>query len=318
MSENKILEVKDLKIYFPITGGILGIRKGAVKAVDGVSLSVGRGETLGIVGESGCGKSTLGRGIIGLAPIRSGKIIIDDSDVNIVSKKDRYKLINKVRMIFQDPYESLNPRHSIKTILEEPFDIERLLTKKETADRINEILENVGLPGESLHRYPHEFSGGQRQRIGIARAIAVRPELLICDEPVSALDVSIQAQIINLLLDLQERHHLSYIFISHDLSVVRHLSDKVAVMYLGQIVENGPAAEIYSNPRHPYTQALLSSIPGRNEKQTLLTGEIPSPANPPRGCRFNTRCPVAFAECFENDPLTKSLGREHSAACHRL
>lgn len=323
MPEN-ILEIHDLKTFFPIYGGVFWKKIGHVFAVNGVSLTVKKGETLGLVGESGCGKTTLGRTINRLYKPTSGKIIFKQNDITHSTPKELQPIRKNIQMIFQDPFESLNSRHTIGSILEEPFIIHKTGTKNERKERVKLLLEKVGLQNDVINRFPHEFSGGQRQRIGIARAIALNPELIICDEPVSALDVSIQSQILNLLLDLQQNMNLTYIFIAHDLSVVKHISDRIAVMYLGKIVEFTDADTIYENPQHPYTKALISAIPipdpRKKKKKQILKGEIPSPITPPIGCNFNTRCPFVMEKCKKIEPDLQNINtkKEHSVACHLL
>lgn len=316
-----LLEVKDLKKHFPLSdGSLLPKNKGSVKAVDGISFSLEKGETLGLVGESGCGKSTAGRTILKLLEPTSGEILYKgESIINYKGEKLR-KLRREMQLIFQDPYASLNPRMTVEQIIAEPMKVFGY-PKKVRKKRVGELLDVVGLSSYHRLRYPHEFSGGQRQRIGIARALALEPELIICDEPVSALDVSIQAQVINLLEDLQKEFQLTYIFIAHDLSVVNHISDRVAVMYLGEIVEISTADELYSNPKHPYTQALLSAIPEVNEEdkqeRILLTGDLPSPSNPPSGCKFHTRCPFAEEICKQERPTIRTISENgHQVSCH--
>jgi len=283
-----LLEVNGLKKYFPITGGLLGRKKGEVKAVDDISFYVRKGETLGIVGESGCGKSTTGRLLMRLIEASDGRIVFEDKDIMQMSKSDLRKTRRDVQMVFQDPYASLNPRHSVEQILEEPLIVHGIGTKEERKKRVREMLEVVGLSSYHAKRYPHQFSGGQRQRVGIARALMTKPKLIIADEPVSALDVSIQAQVLNLLKDIQNEFQLTYIFIAHDLGVVRHISDRVGVMYLGRLIELAESEELYENPKHPYTKALLSAVPVPDpdirKKSILIDGELPSPANPPSGC----------------------------------
>jgi len=318
---DELLRVRDLTKHFPITKGIIFSRQvGAVQAVDRVSFSIRRGETLGLVGESGCGKTTTGRLILRLIEATSGQIIFEGKDVRSLPKDKLRELRKDLQIIFQDPYASLNPRMAVGDIIGEPLDIHRLARGKERLKRIGELLDVVGLSKSHAKRFPHEFSGGQRQRIGIARALAVSPKLIVCDEPVSALDVSIQAQVINLLQDLQKEFGLTYLFIAHDLSVVKHISDRVAVMYLGRIVEITSKRELYRNPRHPYTQALLSAIPiadpSVEKERTILAGDVPSPINPPTGCRFHTRCPRVQDICREQEPELVELGEGHSAACH--
>lgn len=313
-----ILSVKNLKKYFGVNGGLLNRRVAWLKAVDGISFDVMPGEILGVVGESGCGKSTVGRTLLQLERPTSGQIEFDGHELSSLSEKDLKPLRKNLQMIFQDPFESLNPRHSVGQVLEESFIIHTDLTSKERADQVDSLLERVGLPASYRHRYPHEFSGGQRQRVGIARAISQNPKLIVCDEPVSALDVSIQAQIINLMLDLQEQLKLSYVFIAHDLAVVKHVSDRIAVMYLGKIVEMAESRELYENPLHPYTQALISSIPnsGSGRDRIVLKGEVPSPINPPTGCNFRTRCPLAQEKCAQENPQLKEVSSGHKLACH--
>ncbi|WP_236777806.1 dipeptide ABC transporter ATP-binding protein [Anoxybacter fermentans] len=317
----KLLEVKNLKKHFPIKGGIFGKQVGSVKAVDGVSFYIKDGETLGMVGESGCGKSTTGRLILRLIEPTEGEVIFEGKNILTFNKKQMREMRRKMQIIFQDPYASLNPRMTVGNIIGEAIEIHKLAkTKQEKEERVQQLLEQVGLTRAHANRYPHEFSGGQRQRIGIARALAVNPKLIICDEPVSALDVSIQAQVINLMQDLQQKLGLTYLFIAHDLSVVKHISDRVAVMYLGKIVELAETNELYDNPKHPYTQALLSAIPIPDptikRERILLEGDVPSPINPPGGCRFHTRCPYAKDICKEEEPVFKDKGNQHFVACH--
>ncbi|MEJ7900548.1 MAG: dipeptide ABC transporter ATP-binding protein [Thermomicrobiales bacterium] len=318
-----LLDVKNLKMHFPLTQGIIFQRKvGAVQAVDGVSFSVKRGETLGLVGESGCGKSTTGRAILQLYKPTEGNVIFNGSDLTTLDSTQMRKMRRHLQMIFQDPYASLNPRMTVGNIVSEPMQIHKLVAKNERTQRVQELLQTVGLNPYFANRYPHEFSGGQRQRIGIARALAANPDFIVCDEPVSALDVSIQAQIVNLLEDLQEQFGLTYLFIAHDLSVVRHISDRVAVMYLGKIVEVADRNELYDTPLHPYTKALLSAVPipdpviEKQRERIILTGDVPSPINPPSGCRFHTRCPYVMDVCKKVDPLFADQGSGHFVACH--
>ena len=322
MSDNKyLLEVKDLKQHFNIPNGLFGSKK--LKAVDGVSFAVKKGETLGLVGESGCGKTTVGRSILHLYQPTSGEVIYDGKVIK--TKRDINEMRKKVQMVFQDPYSSLDPRMTVADIIGEPLDIHHLCkSKAEREARIQELLKIVGLNPEHGTRYAHEFSGGQRQRIGIARALAVNPDCIICDEPVSALDVSIQAQIINMFEELQETLGLTYLFIAHDLLVVKHISDRIAVMYLGHIVEMGPANEIYNNPAHPYSISLLSAVPipdpdyAKNHKRIVLEGDVPSPLNMPSGCPFRTRCPRATEKCAQETPQLKEVAPEHFVACWNL
>lgn len=316
-----LLEVNNLKKYFPTKGTSLFSRtKEMVKAVDGISFTVKAGETLGLVGESGCGKSTAGRSILKLTEPTEGQLIYKGEDITNFRGEQMRKLRQEMQLIFQDPYASLNPRKTIEQTITEPMKIFQL-EKTARSEKLNRLLEVVGLSSYHKSRYPHEFSGGQRQRIGIARSLALDPELVICDEPVSALDVSIQAQVINLLEDLQEEFNLTYIFIAHDLSVIHHISDRVAVMYLGELVEIGEAKEVYASPQHPYTQALLSAVPEANphleKERIILKGDLPSPANPPEGCKFHTRCPFAEAICRSEKPTMKQVSLTgQMASCH--
>ncbi|MBT4268474.1 MAG: dipeptide ABC transporter ATP-binding protein [Deltaproteobacteria bacterium] len=318
----ELLKVKDLKQHFPLHGGILFREIGRVFAVDGVSVSVEKGETLGLVGESGCGKTTLGRSMIRLYRPTAGEIIFDGLDITRLRQKELRGLRREMQMIFQDPFESLNSRHTVGEILEEPFLIHKIGTRQERQRSVAELLERVGLSAGASQRYPHEFSGGQRQRIGIARAIALKPKLIVCDEPVSALDVSIQSQILNLLIELQVEMGLTYIFIAHDLAVVKHISDRIAVMYLGKIVETTSSERVNSHPLHPYTQALISAIPVPDptisREKIILSGDVPSPVNPPSGCNFHTRCPVAREICRTTEPLLERqpTTEDHQVACH--
>ena len=318
-----ILEVNDLVMHFPLTRGIIIQRKvGAVQAVDGVSFTMKKGETLGLVGESGCGKSTTGRAILQLYKPTAGEVKFQGRDLTKLDGGEMRKMRRYLQMIFQDPYASLNPRMTVGNIIAEPMQIHNLVPKNERNERVQELLETVGLNPYFANRYPHEFSGGQRQRIGVARALAANPEFIVADEPVSALDVSIQAQIINLLEDLQGQFDLTYLFIAHDLSVVRHISDRVAVMYLGKIVELADRDELYENPLHPYTKALLSAVPipdpvvEKKRERIILTGDVPSPINPPSGCHFHTRCPYVMDVCREDEPAFADQGAGHYVACH--
>lgn len=314
-----LLEVNGLKKYFPITGGLFGSKKGEVKAVDDVSFSVKKGETLGIVGESGCGKSTTGRLLIRLIEASDGKIVFEDKEITSMSKSELRKTRRDIQMVFQDPYASLNPRHSVEQILEEPLIVHGIGTKEERRKQVREMLEVVGLSSYHARRYPHQFSGGQRQRIGIAKALMTRPKLIIADEPVSALDVSIQAQVLNLMKDIQTEFGLTYIFIAHDLGVVRHISDRVGVMYLGRLIELAASEDLYENPKHPYTKALLSAVPipdpDIKRETILIQGELPSPANPPSGCAFHTRCSQCMDICKTTRPEERNLSG-HYVACH--
>jgi oligopeptide transport system ATP-binding protein len=318
-----LLRVENLTKHFPITRGIVFQRQvGAVKAVDGISFEVKRGETLGLVGESGCGKSTTGRTILQLYPATDGKVYFGDVEITSLSKNEMRGFRPHMQMIFQDPYASLNPRMTVGDLVSEPFLVHSSMRENERTERVEGLLDLVGLNPAFRARYPHEFSGGQRQRIGIARALALSPEFIICDEPISALDVSIQAQIVNMLEDLQETFNLTYLFIAHDLSMVRHISDRVAVMYVGKLVEVSSSDELYKNPLHPYTQALLSAVPipdpavEETRSRIILTGDVPNPANPPSGCRFHTRCPIAVDICSEVEPETKQVSWDHTVACH--
>src|SRR5438128_4049983 len=319
-----LVELEHLKVYFPIKSGVVLDRHvGDIRAVDDVSLQIKRGETVGLVGESGCGKSTVGRTILRLYKPTAGRILFEGRDISQLGENELRPLRRRMQMVFQDPYASLNPRHSVGRIVGEPLRTHRLAGRRETAGRVRDLLGVVGLPTDAASRFPHEFSGGQRQRIGLARAIAVNPDFVVADEPVSALDVSIQAQIINLLEELQEEFDLTYLFIAHDLAVVRHISDRIAVMYLGSIVEVSPAAELYDNPLHPYTISLLSAVPipdpvvERQRDSILLAGDLPSPANPPPACRFHTRCPyVQPTRCRDDVPPLRKLASGHLVACH--
>ncbi len=322
-SDDYILRVEGLKMHFPITQGILFQKQvGAIRAVDGLTFSIKRGETLGLVGESGCGKSTTGRSILQLYRPTAGHVFFEDKDLTLLNGTEMRHQRRQMQMIFQDPYASLNPRMTVGNIVGEPLDVHNIGDKQSRRDRVAELLQIVGLNPYFVNRYPHEFSGGQRQRIGVARSLAINPKFIVCDEPISALDVSIQAQIVNLLEDLQAKFGLTYLFIAHDLSMVRHISNRVAVMYLGKIVELTERTELYRNPLHPYTQALLSAVPipdpraEEKRKRIILKGDVPSPANPPSGCYFSTRCPRVMDKCREVEPEFKSVGGDHYTACH--
>ncbi len=315
-----LLEVRNLKKYFPVKTGMF--RTNYVKAVDDVSFSIRRGETFGLVGESGCGKTTLGRTVLRLTEPTGGELIYDGKDI---TKEEMLPYRRRMQIIFQDPYASLDPRMTVGDIVGEPLDIHKLYSsEKERRDTINTLLSTVGLNTEHANRFPHEFSGGQRQRIGIARALAVKPEFIVCDEPISALDVSIQAQVINMLEDLQQENKLTYLFIAHDLSIVKHISSRIGVMYLGHLVEVAASRDLYARPLHPYTKTLLSAIPiadpkaSRAKKRIVLEGEVPSPMNPPSGCPFRTRCPFATPRCMEEMPVLEEIETGHFAACHNL
>jgi len=306
-----LLSVDSLSTHYPASGG-------TVRAVDGVSLEIARGETVALVGESGCGKSTLGKSLMRLVNPSSGRVSFSGSDVTAMSNRQLQTIRRSVQMIFQDPFASLNPRHTIRTILTAPLAVHAIGERRQREAIAARMIDYVGLPADALDRYPHEFSGGQRQRIGIARALILQPELVICDEPVSALDLSIQAQILNLLVEMKTALSLSYLFISHDLSVVRYFADRVLVMYLGRIVESAPTSDLWSGAKHPYTQALLAAVPdpARRKQAAPITGDLPSPLNPPAGCRFHTRCPLATDICRSEDPALRQFGGGHAAACH--
>jgi oligopeptide transport system ATP-binding protein len=324
MDQDTLLQVEDLQVYFPIRRGVFRSTVGHVYAVDGVSFSIRRGETLGLVGESGCGKTTTGRAILKFNQPNGGKIYFSDHELISLNENRFRPLRRRIQMIFQDPYASLNPRMTVRDTVGEPLSIFRLAKGAELEKAIQKYLGLVGLSSQFIDRYPHEFSGGQRQRIGIARALALNPDLIVCDEPISALDVSIQAQIVNLLEDLQKELNLTYLFIAHDLSMVRHISDRVAVMYLGTIVELADSEELYIHPLHPYTQALMSAVPipdpkvERNRQRTILTGDVPSASKPPSGCRFRTRCPLADQECANLRPQLVEVSKGHQVACHKV
>jgi len=317
-----VIRVTDLKMHFPVFDGVLRRRTGSVKAVDGISLEAAPGETLGIVGESGCGKSTAGRAIIRLYQPTEGQIELEGTDITHLEGNALRNKRPQMQMIFQDPQASLNPRMTVGSIIKEPLDEQGSMRRKEKRERVEELLESVGMNPSFANRYPHEFSGGQRQRIGIARALALQPKLIVCDEPIAALDVSIQAQVVNLLEDLQNRFGFTYLFISHDLSMVRHIADRVAVMYLGRFVELADRQQLYENPQHPYTQALLSALPlpdpetEATRQRVLLDGDVPSPINPPSGCNFSTRCPRATDQCRSEEPLWRPLQDGRYIACH--
>lgn len=322
MEAATLLEVENLTKYFPIVRGLLKRTVGYVKAVDGICLQLKEGETLGLVGESGCGKSTLGRSILRLIEPTSGRVMVQDTDILALNKEEMRREREKLQIIFQDPFASLNPRMTIGDIIEEPLKVHKKGTPTERRDRVLDLLRIVGLNEESIGRYPHQFSGGQRQRIGIARALALEPKLIVCDEPVSALDVSVRSQILNLLNDLKQKLGLTLLFISHDLSVVKHVSDRVAVMYLGRIVELADKEELYDNPLHPYTKALMSAIPVPDplihRERIILQGDVPSPVNPPSGCHFSLRCYRAEGICMKEKPVLIDHGNAHCVACHMI
>ncbi|MEH7479849.1 dipeptide ABC transporter ATP-binding protein [Neobacillus drentensis] len=321
-TKQKLIEVKNLKKYFPLKNSMFSKNNQVVKAVDDVSFHIYKGETFGLVGESGCGKSTLGRTLNRLYDPTAGEILFDGKDIANLKNKELQPYRKRMQMIFQDPYSSLNPYMNVEEIIDEPLEIHTALSKNERREVIIDMLEKVGLKKDDLEKFPHEFSGGQRQRIGIARALAINPDFILCDEAISALDVSIQAQVINMLEDLQSEMKLTYLFVAHDLSMVRHISDRVGVMYLGKLVEISKSDELYKKPLHPYTQALLSAIPipdpikAQNSKREIITGELPSPFEMETGCRFQSRCPFAKPICAEVDPLLKEVDGEHLVACH--
>ncbi|MNC09498.1 Oligopeptide transport ATP-binding protein OppF [compost metagenome] len=315
-----ILEVRNLKKHYPIRKGFFAKQVGAVKAVDGITLSVEKGETLAVVGESGCGKSTTGRAILRLIEPTGGEIMFDGTDVRSLDTEQLRRFRTDMQMVFQDPYASLDPRWTVQRILEEPLRTHEAAKNSELKSRVEQLMQVVGLSPYQAHRFPHEFSGGQRQRIAIARALALNPKFIVCDEPVSALDVSIQAQVLNLMQDLQEQYGLTYMFISHDLSVVKFISDRVAVMYLGRIVELAPTRELFAKPLHPYTQALMSAVPvpnpGLKKSRIVLTGDVPNPETPPSGCAFHPRCPFAMDKCRQDEPVLRELDSGHQVSCH--
>ena len=317
-----LIEIRNLKKHFPVSGGFFQQQADAVKAVDGISFQVFRGETLGLVGETGCGKTTVGRTMMRLYEPTDGEIIFDGEDFTALGEEKLRQARKRMQMIFQDPYASLNPRMTVGSIISAPLDVHTKMNRKEKHARIQELLDIVGLNPDFVNRYPHEFSGGQRQRIGIARALALEPDLIVCDEPISSLDVSIQAQVVNLLEELQKKIGLTYVFIAHDLSMVRHISDRIAVMYLGKVMELADRDEIYLNSLHPYTQALMSAVPipdpdlAAERKRIILDGDIPNPKNPPVGCNFNTRCPIAKERCFIEEPEYREIEKNHWVACH--
>lgn len=321
-----LLRIKDLQMHFPVTQGIILQKQvGVIKAVDGLNFTIKRGETLGLVGESGCGKSTTGRAILQLSRPTAGKVYFENIDLTQLTGEDLRQIRRRMQMIFQDPYASLNPRLTVGKIISEPLEIFGFTNKKQRQEKVKELLEVVGMNPQFIHRYPHEFSGGQRQRIVIARALALNPDFVVCDEPIAALDVSIQAQVINLMQELQKKFNLTYLFIAHDLSVVKHISDRVAVMYLGKIVELANKVDLYENPLHPYTKALLSAVPipdpevEAKRQRIILTGDVPNPIHPPKGCRFHTRCPLVIDACRQDpQPEFRDIGKGHFVACHLL
>lgn len=319
---NKLIEVNNLKKYFPVKESSFFRKTKYLKAVDDISFYIKEGETFGLVGESGCGKSTTGRSIIRLFDVTEGEILYKGKDIAKLKEKELKPYRRKMQVIFQDPYASLNPTLTVEDLISEPLDVYNVGNKKEKKERVFTLLKKVGLDKEHMDRYPHEFSGGQRQRIGIARALSINPEFILCDEPISALDVSIQAQVVNMLEDLQEEMGLTYLFIAHDLSMVRHISHRIGVMYLGKLIEIGSSNDIYEEPAHPYTQALLSSVLEPDPKMAIkkpiktLTGDVPSPLNPPQGCKFVTRCKYAMEKCHKIEPILQEISSEHTVACH--
>ena len=319
---DKLLEIKGLKTYFPVKGGVFGSTVQYVKAVDGVDLYIKRGETFGLVGESGCGKTTVGRAILKLVKSTDGEIIFENKNIMSINNHDMHKLRHDMQIVFQDPNSSMNPRMLVKDIIGEPLVINGMKRGPKLDEAVYKLLETVGMNRVHAYRYPHEFSGGQRQRICIARAIALHPKFIVLDEPTSSLDVSVQSQILNTLEDLQKEFGLTYLFISHNLIVVKHLSDRVGVMYLGKIVETSKTEDLFENPKHPYTQALLSAIlvpdPDHKNKRIILAGDVPTPINPPKGCRFHTRCPYKMDICGIEEPLLKDIGNEHFVSCHLM
>ncbi|MBO6538431.1 MAG: dipeptide ABC transporter ATP-binding protein [Rhizobiaceae bacterium] len=322
LKPERLVDIEDLTVHFPVFRGLLRRQVGAVKAVDGLTFDIRRGETLGLVGESGCGKSTTGRALLRLYELTAGRILFNDRDIATLDSGELRAVRPSMQMIFQDPQASLNPRLTVGSIIAEPLIEHGVLKGKARRDKVRELLDAVGLNPDYINRYPHEFSGGQRQRIGIARALALDPEFIVCDEPIAALDVSIQAQVVNLLEDLQKKLGLTYLFISHDLSMVRHIADRVAVMYLGKMVELGTVDQLFNKPKHPYTRALLSAVPvpdpkvEATRKRILLTGEIPNAVNPPKGCRFCTRCPDVIEKCRTVEPVWRELDGGRKVACH--
>lgn len=322
MKEEPLIEIKNLKKYFTVKKSIINNENKVIRAVDGVSFYINKGETFGLVGESGCGKSTLGRTITMLYDVTEGEVIFNNTNISDIKKRDMKKFYSKIQTIFQDPYSSLNPYMTVKELIEEPLKLHTKLSKSNRENKIDEILKLVGLKESDKNKFPYEFSGGQCQRIGIARAISTEPEFILCDEPISALDVSIQAQVVNMLEDLQEKLGLTYLFVAHDLSMVRHISDRIGVMYLGKIVEISESEELYENPLHPYTKGLISSIPiadpikARKSEIEIIKGDLPSPINIPSGCRFHTRCPYATEKCMQVEPEMREISDNHQVACH--